>query len=192
MWSDSSFNILPPFSSFPPWQTSLEPVIFLLILCLGRGGVHIFTRAAALTLFKSSEPRYLWLYLLNWVLSRLSSRQSPLTRFIAFWESLLAKLWCWEAHKPVVGPGMSVPHLTGNRGFREPLSLDRHTSSFTSVFWLWKTPQVSPNLSLTALPVCWHHPYVCTSCYIKGLQDGPWKPGRLRVKNQGQLPCFNL
>ena len=92
LWSDSSFNILPPFSSFPPWQTSLEPVIFLLILSLGRGGGRIFTRAAALTLFKSSEPRYLWLYLLNWVLSRLSSRQSPLTRFIAFWESLLAKL----------------------------------------------------------------------------------------------------
>ena len=55
---------------------------------------------------------------------------------------------------------MSVPHLTGNRGFKEPLSLDRHTSSSTSVFWLWKTPQVSPN-SLTHGPASVLAPPIC-------------------------------
>ena len=53
----------PHFSSFPPWQTSLEPVIFLLILSLERGG-SAFSRELLLLHFPSlRKPRYLWLYL---------------------------------------------------------------------------------------------------------------------------------
>ena len=149
-----SLAFYPPF---PPWRTSLEPVIFLLILCLGRG-VHIFTRAAALKLFKSSDPRYIWLYLTQLGFEQAFFRNSSLNCFFAFWKALLAKIWCCEAHKHFIGPVMSVSHLLGGNAFRSvftlvqaahfkrPLSLDRHTSSFTSVFLLWKTPQVSPTL----------------------------------------------
>ena len=122
------------------------------------GGVRIFTRAAALTLFKSSEPRYLWLYLTQLGFEQAFFRNSSLNCFFAFWKALLAKIWCCEAHKHFIGPVMSVSHLLGGNAFRSvftlvqaahfkrPLSLDRHTSSFTSVFLLWKTPQVSPTL----------------------------------------------
>lgn len=53
-----------PLLLFPSLADFLGTGDFLAHPLLGKGGgVHIFTRAAALTLFKSSEPRYLWLYL---------------------------------------------------------------------------------------------------------------------------------
>ena len=154
LWSDTFFSILPPF---PSLTDLLGTGDFLAPPLLG-GGVHIFTRAAALKLFKSSDPRYIWLYLTQLGFEQAFFRNSSLNCFFAFWKALLAKIWCCEAHKHFIGPVMSVSHLLGGNAFRSvftlvqaahfkrPLSLDRHTSSFTSVFLLWKTPQVSPTL----------------------------------------------
>ena len=80
-----------PLLLFPSLADFLGTGDFLAHPLLGKGGVHIFTRAAALTLFKSSEPRYLWLYLTQLGFEQTFFRQSPHTRFFAFWESLLAK-----------------------------------------------------------------------------------------------------
>ena len=104
---------------------------------------------------------------------------------------------------------MSVPHLLGgnalsqggfqvcfftcpsrssanNRVFKRPLSLDYQTSSFTSVFLLWETPQISLTLSFTALPgvVSWGlSPPQNLTKYRNAWITGVWAPPSSRASD---------
>jgi hypothetical protein len=83
------------------------------------GGVHIFTQAAALFLFKTSDPGYILLYFTQLGFEQAFFRNSSLACSFAFWKAILAKICCWEAPKCSIGPGMSVPHLLGGNALAQ-------------------------------------------------------------------------